>query len=143
MADPNVYLEKMTLFSRMLRLDGLAVSPQETADACKILINLGLEDREQVKTALRTVYAKSREEQNTFDGVFDGFFISEEAMKQQAMERAQQEAEMEQRRRQADEDLQSMGFDQSQRDAYASMADDQRQRLRNIKEKYKIYCFIF
>lgn len=137
MADPNVYLEKMTLFSRMLRLDGLAVSPQETADACKILINLGLEDREQVKTALRTVYAKSREEQNTFDGVFDGFFISEEAMKQQAMERAQQEAEMEQRRRQADEDLQSMGFDQSQRDAYASMADDQRQRLRNIKEKYK------
>lgn len=137
MADPSVYLEKMTLFSRMLRLDGLAVSPQETADACKILINLGLEDREQVKTALRTVYAKSREEQNTFDGVFDGFFISEEAMKQQAMERAQQEAEMEQRRRQADEDLQSMGFDQSQRDAYASMADDQRQRLRNIKEKYK------
>ena len=137
MADPSVYLEKMTLFSRMLRLDGLAVSPQETADACKILIDLGLEDREQVKTALRTVYAKSREEQNTFDGVFDGFFISEEAMKQQAMERAQQEAEMEQRRRQADEDLQSMGFDQSQRDAYASMADDQRQRLRNIKEKYK------
>ena len=137
MTDPQVYLEKMSLFSRMLRLEGFSVSPQETADACQILIHLGLEDREQVKTALRTVYAKNREEQALFDRVFDSFFISEEAMKQQAQKRAQEEAEMQQRRRQADEDLQSMGFDRNQRDAYASMEEDQRQKLLNIKNKYK------
>lgn len=73
MTDPAVYLEKIAAFSRMLRLEGLIVSPMETADACHVLITLGFEDRELVKTALRTVYAKSREEQLTFDRVFDGF----------------------------------------------------------------------
>ena len=137
MADPQVYLEKLSYFSRMLRLQGLSIGPQETADACKILISLGLEDREQVKTALRTVYAKGQEEQAIFDRVFDSFFISEEAMKQQAMQQAQQEADMEQRRQEADRDLESMGFDASQRDAYASMAQEQREKLRSIREKYK------
>ena len=84
MVEPVIYLEKISAFSRMLRLEGLAVGPQETADACRILSVLGLEDRQQVRTALRTVYAKSREEQGTFDRVFDGFFIPEEAMRKQA-----------------------------------------------------------
>ena len=59
MADPGVYAEKLSYFSRMLRREGLTVGPQETADACAILVALGLEDREHVKTALRTVYAQS------------------------------------------------------------------------------------
>ena len=57
MTDPQVYLEKMSVFSRMLRLEGLTVSPQETADACRILVSLDLSDRNTVKAALRTVYA--------------------------------------------------------------------------------------
>ena len=76
MAEPSVYLEKLSAFSRILRLEGLPVSPKETEDACRILIDLGFDDREKVKTALRTVYAKSREEQKSFYRVFDGFFIS-------------------------------------------------------------------
>ena len=137
MADPGVYLEKMSLFSRMLRREGMGIGPQETADACRILIDLGLEDREQVKTALRTVYAKSREEQAAFDRVFDGFFLSEEAMKEQAKRHMEEEAEMERRRQEADRDLESMGFDENQRDAYAQLAEQQKERLRSIKEKYK------
>ena len=86
MAEPDVYLEKLSSFSRMLRLQGLAVSPKETEDAGKLLIALGLDDRSRVKTALRTVYAKSREEQLTFDRIFDGFFISEDKMRRQARE---------------------------------------------------------
>ena len=92
MTDPAVYLEKIAAFSRMLRLEGLIVSPMETADACHVLITLGFEDRELVKTALRTVYAKSREEQLTFDRVFDGFFVSEETMRQQAEAQMQRAA---------------------------------------------------
>ena len=137
MAEPTVYLEKLSLFSRALRKEGLLVSPMETADASQILISLGLEDREQVKTALRTVYAKSREEQASFDRVFDDFFVSEEIMKKRAEEMARQQTEMEQRRQEANEDLESMGFDDAQRDAYAAMAEDQKKRLRDIKEKYK------
>ena len=101
MAAPDVYLEKLSAFSRILRLEGLAVSPKETEDAGRILIGLGMEDRNRVKTALRTVYAKSREEQITFDRCFDGFFISEEAMRKQAREQMEREKELQQHRQEA------------------------------------------
>ena len=141
MGDPEVYLEKLSAFSRMLRLEGLPVSPKETEDASRLLIALGMADREQVKTALRTVYAKSREEQLRFDRVFDGFFISEEAMKKQAQEQMQREQEMAAAREQAEKDLQISGEPKAQteeqRIAYAAMPEDARQRLRNFMEKYR------
>ena len=141
MNDPAVYLEKLSAFSRMLRLEGLSISPKETADAADILIALGLQDREQVKTALRTVFAKSREEQLSFDKVFDGFFISEEAMRRQAQEQMQREAEMEQARREAEQNLQlngkSLGLSDAQLDTYASMPEEERERLRKFMERYR------
>ena len=94
MAEPGVYLEKLSAFSRMLQLQGLAVSPKETGDAAQMLIATGFEDREQVKTVLRTIYAKSRDEQLLFDRVFDGFFLSEEAMRAQARQQAQQDRQI-------------------------------------------------
>jgi uncharacterized protein with von Willebrand factor type A (vWA) domain len=141
MADPGVYLEKLSGFSRMLRLEGLPVSPKETADAAAILINLGLDDREKVKTALCTVFAKSREEQLTFGRVFDGFFISEEAMRRQAQEQMERERKMQQRRREAEEDLQlngePMDLTEEQRTVYASMGRENRERLKNFMDRYK------
>ena len=141
MTEPAVYLEKLSYFSRMLRLEGLAVSPKETEDAGKLLITLGLEDREQVKTALRTVYAKSREEQITFDRVFDGFFISEEKMRQQAKEQMEREKELQQHRQEAEEELQlngqPMDLDEKQRETYAAMPEEARQRLKNFMDKYR------
>ena len=59
----SVYLEKIAEFSTLLRAEGLAVGLQETADACKLLSDLNLEDRSTVRLALQAVYAKSREEQ--------------------------------------------------------------------------------
>ena len=141
MGDPTVYLEKLSAFSRMLRLEGLPISPKETEDASQLLIALGMSDREQVKTALRTVYAKSREEQLRFDRVFDGFFISEEAMKKQAQEQMRREQELAQARQEAEEELQlggePMNLSQEQRSAYAAMPEEAKQRLRNFMEKYR------
>ena len=137
MNDPAVYLEKLSAFSRMLRLEGLSVSPKETADAAQILSMLGFEDREQVKIALRTVFAKSREEQLTFDRVFDGFFISEEAMRAQAQKQMQREAEMEQARRQAEQELETVNLSDEQLDTYAAMPDEARQKLRRFMERYR------
>ncbi len=141
MAEPDVYLEKLSAFSRMLRLEGLAVSPKETEDASRLLIALGLEDKQQVKTALRTVYAKSREEQLTFDRVFDGFFISEEKMRQQAKEQMEREQELQQHRQEAEEELQlngqPMDLDDKQRETYAAMPEDARQKLRSFMDKYR------
>ena len=141
MTDPYVYLEKMAAFSRMLHLEGLPVSPKETEDACRVLIDMGMENRTAVKTALRTVFAKSREEQMAFDRVFDGFFISEEAMREQAKRQMEQEREMAEKQLQAEEDLQvngqPMDLSEEQRQVYAAMAEEQKQRLRNFMEKYK------
>ena len=141
MTDPAVYLEKLSVFARMLRLEGLTVGPQETADAGQVLISLGLEDRETVRTALRTVFAKSREEQSAFDRVFDGFFVSEDTMRQQAMEQMQREAELEKGRQAAERDLQFRGepmdIREDLRDAYATMPEEERQKLRNLMKKYE------
>ena len=141
MVDPEVYLAKLSAFSRMLRLEGLAVGTAETADACRILVSLGLEDRSRVKTALRTVYAKSREEQRTFDRVFDGFFLSEDAMRRQALEHARREAEIEQGRREAERDLQLNGrpleLSQEQREVYAAMSAAARAGLRAFMDRYR------
>ena len=141
MAEPTVYLEKLSLFARMLRQEGLTVGPQETADASQVLIALGMTDRVQVKTALRTVFAKSREEQAAFDRVFDGFFITEEAMRQQAQEQLEREAQLAEGRRQAEEDLrfrgQPMDIRDDLREVYAAMPEEERQRLRDLMKRYQ------
>ena len=141
MVEPDVYLEKLSAFSRMLRLEGLPVSPKETEDACRILIQVGFDDRERMKTALRTVFAKSREEQRIFDRTFDGFFLSEEAMKAQATEAALEEKRMELARQQAMEDLQMNGrpmeFTEDQRDAYASLPEESKEKLRNFANRFR------
>ena len=141
MGDPAVYLEKLSIFSRMLRLEGLTVGVQETADAAQILISLGLTDREQVKAALRTVFAKSREEQASFDRVFDGFFVSEETMRQQAKDQMEREQSLEEGRREAEEDLQIRGepmhLREDLKEVYATMPEEERERLRQLMERYK------
>ena len=139
MGEPNVYLEKLTAFSRMLRLEGLTVGPSETADAARLLTELGFEDKALVRTALRTVFAKSREEQLAFDRVFNGFFISEESMRRQAKEQMQAEQEAAARQAQADRELEKMPVEltEEQRVAYASMAEKERQRLQDFAEKYR------
>lgn len=141
MGEPGVYLEKLSAFSRMLRLEGLPVSPKETADACEILIHLGFEDREQVKTALRTVFAKSREEQHTFDHAFDGFFLSEEAMKAQATEEALRQRRLEMEKQKALEDLrlngEPMDFTEDQRTAYATLPEENKEKLRQFMNRFR------
>ena len=141
MTDHLVYLEKMSAFSRMLKREGLPVSPKETEDACRVLVSLGMDDRNRVKTALRTVYAKSREEQISFDRVFDGFFISEEAMREQAKRQMEAEREMAEKQRQAEQDLQlngeAMDLTEEQRRTYATMPEEEKTKLRNFMDKYK------
>lgn len=142
MADaPEVYLEKLSLFARMLRREGLAVGPRETADASRILIELGLEDRKTVKTALRTVFAKSQQELAAFDRVFDGFFVTEAQAREQARQQQEREAQLEEGRRQAQEDLQVRGepmeLSENLREVYATMPEEERLKLRNLLDKYR------
>ena len=141
MAEPRIYLEKISAFVRLLRHEGLVIGSRETEDACRVLIELGMENRALVKTALRTVFAKSREEQNAFDRCFDNFFISAEAFHQRLEQQKQQEDAFKQARQQADEELylngEPMDLTDEQRDTYASMSEMSRDRLRKFMETYK------
>ena len=139
--DEKVYLEKLSAFSRMLRLEGLSIGPRETADAAQILIGLGFSDRQTVKTALRTVFASSRDEQMVFDRVFDGFFLSEEAMRAQAKERQEAEQERQRQRQEAEQDFarfpEQLKLTDQQRETYAAMGEEARNRLRGFLDKYQ------
>ncbi len=138
--DPEVYLEKLSLFGRLLRQEGLDVSPNETADACRILLSVGFEDRETVRAALSTVFAKSREQQLKFNRVFDSFFLSEEAIRALDKKHTEQQNEQAAARQQAEADLDQQGssllFNEAQKDAYASLPEDEKERLRSLKERF-------
>ena len=140
MLDAQVYLDKLALFGRILRREGLDVSPDETADAARILLELGFDDRETVKAALRTVYAKSREQQLRFDRAFDAFFLSEDAIR--AIDRKHQAEELERAkaRQQAERDLAGQdpaySYDDAQREAFAMLSEEEKERLRKLHDKY-------
>ena len=136
-----MYLEKLSAFARILRMEGLPVSPRDTEDAAAILTRLGFEDREAVKTALMTVYAKSREEQLKFSSAFDGFFLSEEAIRAQARQRAEQERQRQEQMEQAGEELEQIGervrLDERERQSYRELPQEARQKLQDFLNRYK------
>ena len=138
MPNGSVYVEKISAFSRLLHMEGLSISPRETADACQILITFGMENREQVRMALKTVYAKSREEQLVFDRVFDGFFLPEDVIRDR---NTYLEAETIRQRKTVERDLRMNGkpmdFTPEQRIAYSNLSEEERQRLQGILEKYR------
>ncbi len=141
MLDTEVYLEKLALFGRLLRQQGMEVSPKENSDACSILLSLDMSDRETVKTALRTVYAKSRDEQLKFDRVFDSFFLSEEAIR--AIDKRHQKEELE-RRKAMEEAEQALSeqtpnvlYSEAQKEAYSKLSEEEKRRLEELKKRMK------
>ena len=141
MAEAEVYLEKLSAFARILRMEGLPVSPRDTEDAAAILTRLGFEDREAVKIALMTVYAKSREEQLKFGSAFDGFFLSEEAIRAQARQRAEEERQRQEQMAQAGKELEQIGervrLDEKERQSYQELPQEARQKLQDFLNRYK------
>lgn len=136
-----VYLEKVTEFSRLLRREGLTVGYQETMDAMEALNMLGFSERETVRTALRTIYAKSLEEQRIFDRMFDHYFVS--ADEKQANAKAMTEAEEELARRRAEMESE-MTFNGKQipiqedlKDVYVQMPESERERLKKTLDRYR------
>jgi uncharacterized protein with von Willebrand factor type A (vWA) domain len=135
------YLSSITEFSRLLRLEGLPVGLGETADACRVLEDVPLENRELVRAALRAVFAKSQEEQAVFDRCFAGFFVSREARAQRLEKARAEQEELARQRAKADEELRYRGkpldLRDDLRDVYTRMPESERERLRQVMEKYK------
>lgn len=66
--------ERIILFARNLRTLGLAVSPEEIAGMLDAATTVGLQDRDDVRSALRSVATRRREERPLFDAAFEAFF---------------------------------------------------------------------
>ncbi len=137
----TVYVEKLTEFSGLLRQEGLCVGPQETADALRVMESLDLTRRETMRDALRAVFAKSRQEQTTFDRAFDGFFISAEQREAMIARHHAEAEEMALRRKQAEQDLQingkTMELREDLQEVYLQMGEDKREHLRQLLERSK------
>lgn len=138
----SVYVEKLTLFSTVLREEGITAGPQETSDACTILSALDLTDRSTVRDALCAVYAKTREQQLAFYRAFDAFFVSieqKEAIKKQQKQEAE---ELSRLREQAEQDFQVNGqpldIREDLHEVYIHMSEEKREELRRITEKSKM-----
>ena len=131
----------MALFTSALRKEGLTAAADETADACRIICLLGVDDRTQLKAALSSIFAKTREEQITFSRVFDGFFISEEAMRLQAKEQLEREQKLEMKKSEAEASLREQGvptaLTDEQLETYVLMPGEARERLRRLTDTYK------
>ncbi len=141
MIDTEVYLEKLLLFGGLLRKEGMEVSPKENEDACRVLLSLDVSDRQSVKTALRTVYAKSRDEQLKFDRIFDSFFLSEDAIR--AIDKRHQKEELERRKamkeaeRSLSEQTPNVPYSEAQKEAYSRLTDEEKRRLEDLKNRLK------
>ena len=137
----QIYIEKITEFSRLLRLEGFAVGLHETEDACRILQQIGFKDRQQVKDALRAIYAKSQQEMSAFDRVFDSFFISVEQKQENIQQQLQQQEQLQQQKQQADEELkfnnEPIQLRDDLKDVYVQMPQEERDKLKRFMNRYK------
>lgn len=136
----GVLYDKLLRFAEFLRKQGLPVGIQETQDALRALNICGFEDREIMKTVLRTLYAGSQREQELFDRCFDAFFVTKETFEanQAAMEAAEQEYAR--RRQELEDELQFNGkpidLRDDLKDVYARMPQSERDKLQNYMDKY-------
>lgn len=137
----TVYLEKITEFSRLLRREGLSVGYQETMDAMEALQVLGFEDRETVRIALSTIYAKSLEEQRTFDRMFDHYFVSADQKQANAKAMTAAQEELMRRRAEMEEEMTFNGkqipLQEDLKDVYVQMPESEREKLKKTLDRYR------
>lgn len=74
--------DRMVGFTQHLRLNGLAVGPQETADALRVLGAVAATDARVARTALKTLLVPDHETWRKFDDLFDAFWFNAGAQRQ-------------------------------------------------------------
>ncbi|MBR0367331.1 MAG: VWA domain-containing protein [Clostridia bacterium] len=136
----DVLLDRMVRFVNDLRAQGMTVGIRETEDMLRALSLVGFEDRDAVRAAMRAILAGTRREQETFDRLFELYFVPAEAFEANRQAMAEARREMEQRRREMEETLTVDGrpieFRDDLKDVYARMPQSERDRLRDIADKF-------
>ena len=134
MKNSNQSIENIVSFLNNLRDQGLLVGIAEADDTIRLLTQIGLEDRETVKSALKVTLAKTPKEQRIFDTEFDDFFIG----KQESFVQHSQQIEKEDRRQQKIEDaresLDAYDVPADLAEAYADATNERKEWLKNMLE---------
>lgn len=137
---PDAFYSKLSQFADYLRRQGLRVGLGEVRDAALALSMVGFEDRETVRAALCSLFAKSAREQMAFGQCFDRFFVSEEEFQKNVAEEQEAERILEEQRRRAEEELQFNGkpidLREDLKDVYARMPQEERDKLQRYVDKY-------
>ena len=132
--------ERLLLFLRALREEGLSIGVAEERDALLVLETLGFADRAALKTGLQALLAKSPEEQAVFSNQFDNHFISLAQAKQREIEafNAQQL-----RQRQLKEAEDALRFDnqpipirEELKDVYIQMSDEDKEKIQRYIDTF-------
>ena len=139
--DNSIYLSRIAEFIRLLSEEGFSVGTKEAEDACKVLEMTGFEDRETVRAALKAICAKSQAELSAFDRAFDHFFVSADQKLANLKKALQEQQELEERRRQAEEELardrQFLHPDDEMIGGYAELPEEEKERLRKLLGKFR------
>ena len=140
-ADDTVYIEKVSQFAHLLRAEGFAVGLGECEDACLVLRDIGLEDRDIVKAALRAVFAKSQQELRSFDRLFDSFFISADRKRANILRALQEQDDMRKLKEKAADELtiggEPLALSDEMVEVYVSMPEEERDRLKRFMDRYR------
>ena len=136
----DALFDRMVRFVNDLRAQGMTIGMRETEDMLRALSLVGFEDRDAVRAAMRAILAGTRREQETFDKLFALYFVSAEEFEKNRQAMAEARREMEQRRRELEETLTVDGkpieFRDDLKDVYARMPQSERDRLRDIADKF-------
>ncbi|MCL4393734.1 MAG: VWA domain-containing protein [Chloroflexi bacterium] len=70
----NPFLHNLLVFARLLRWLGIRVSPEQVSDLAVVMSTIGVERRDDVYYAARSLLVRRREDVAIFDRAFDLFF---------------------------------------------------------------------
>ena len=136
----DVLYDRMVRFVNDLRAQGMAIGLGETEDMLRALVLVGFEDRTTVKAVMRSIFAGTQREQETFDRLFSLYFVSAEEFEKNRQAMTQAQAELQRRRQELEETLTVNGkpieLREDLKDVYAKMPQSERDRLQDIAEKY-------
>ncbi|MBE9640544.1 vWA domain-containing protein [Salipiger mangrovisoli] len=76
--------DRMTGFVAHLRLNGMHLGPQETADALAVLAEIDATDADQARRALKVLLVPGAEGWRSFDALFDAYWFNAGRIRQRA-----------------------------------------------------------
>ncbi len=126
-------------FTHLLRLAGIRVGSGEVIDALNALTYVDFSDREQVKTALRSVLVKRKGEREVFDRTFDLYFAPLEERERHQMEHQMRQDQKKQQIEEAQQDLkfeeENLELTEEDKYLYSQMDQEDKERIKDYLQK--------